>query len=62
MHFDKEAKSDKKKWGRVGGGGSGTETKTVCQTVSNEVNTKMQLSKQCRACGTINISKYINIF
>ena len=46
----------KKKWGRGGGGsggGLGTETKTVCQTVSNEVNTKIQLSTQCRACGTI---------
>ena len=69
MNFDKEAKSDKKKiWGRGGrrgggGGGPGTETKTVCQIVSsNEVNTKMQLSTQCRACGTINISKYVNIF
>ena len=40
----------------------GTETKTVCQTVSNEVNTKVQQSTQCRACGTINISKYVNIF
>ena len=65
MNFDKEAKSDKKKFGgRRGGGwgGGGTETKTVCQTESNEVNTKMQLSTQCRACGTINISKYVNIF
>ena len=59
MNFDTEAKSDTKKiWGRGGvggggGGGLGTETKTVCQTVSNEVNTKMQLSTQCRACGTI---------
>ena len=57
MNFDKEAKSDKKNCGRDGGGGGGTKTKTVSQTVSNEVNTKMQLSKQCRACGTINISK-----
>ena len=68
MNFDKEAKSDKKKFGEGGGGGGGggggpgTETKTVCKTVSNEVNTKMQLSTQCRACGTINISKYVNIF
>ena len=65
MNFDKEAKSDKKKFGEGGGwggGGAGTETKTVCQTVSNEVKTKMQLSTQCRACGTINISKYVNIF
>ena len=61
MNFDKEAKSDKKFLGKEGGGG-GTETKTVCQTVSNEVNTKKQLSTQCRACGTINISKYVNIF
>ena len=54
MNFDIEAKSDKKKYGEGGGGGGlGTETKTVCQTVSNEVNTKMQLSTQCRACGTI---------
>ena len=59
MNFDKEAKSDKKK---EGGGAGGTETKPVCQTVSNEVNTKMQLSTQCRARGTINISKYVNIF
>ena len=52
--------------GAWGGGGArglpGTETKTVCQTVSNKVNTKMQLSTQCRACGTINILKYVNIF
>ena len=66
MNFNKEATSDKKKifWGAGGGGGGGlgTETKTVCQTVSNEVNTKIQQSTQCRACGTINISKYVNIF
>ena len=41
----------KKSWGK--GGGPGTETKTICQTVSVEINTKMQLSTQCRACGTI---------
>ena len=35
-----------------------TETKTVCQTVSNEVKYK-KLSAQDRACGTINISKYV---
>ena len=46
------------KIGGKGGGGS-TETKTVFQTVSNEVNTKMQLSTQCRACGIVNISKYV---
>ena len=66
MKFDKEAKSDKKNWGRGGVGEEGgrvvTETKTVCQIVSTEVNTKMQLSTQCRVCGTINISKYVNIF
>ena len=65
MNFDKEAKSDKNNFGEGvggGGGGQGTETKTICQTLSNEVNTKMQLSTQCRACGTINISKYVNIF
>ena len=67
MNFDKEAKSDKKIGGRGRGGGegvggAGTETKTVCQTVSNKVNTKMQLSTQYRACSTINISKYVNIF
>ena len=64
MNFDKEAKSDKNIWGKGGGGGGGpgTETRTVSQTVSNEVNTKMQLSTQCRACGTINISKYVKIF
>ena len=61
MNFDKEAKSDKNNFGERGGGG-GTETKTVCQAVSNEVNTKMEISTQCRACGTINISKYFNIF
>ena len=40
MNFNKEATSDKKKFGE--GGGGGTETKTVCQTVSNEVNTKIK--------------------
>ena len=47
MNFDKKANSDKKKIGGGkqggGGGGGGTETKTVCQTVSNEVNTKIRL-------------------
>ena len=61
MNFDKEAKSDKKKLGKGGGGGE-RALKPKQQTVSNEVNTKMQLSTQCRACGTINISKYVNIF
>ena len=51
--------SDKKQfWGR----GRGGALKPKQQTVSNEVNTKMHLSTQCRACGTINISKYVNIF
>ena len=59
MNFDKEAKSDKKNAG--GGGGGGRALKPKQQTVSNEVNT-IQLSTQCRACGTINISKYVNIF
>ena len=59
MNFDKEYKSDINILGG-GGGQGGTATKPVCQTVSNEVNTKMQLSTQCRACGTINISKYVN--
>ena len=65
MNFDKEAKSDKKNFGKGGGrggGGGGEALKPKQQTVSNEVNTKMQLSTQCRACGTINISKYVNIF
>ena len=44
MNFDIEAKSDKKKIGERQGGG---------ETVSNAVNSKMQLSTQCRACGTI---------
>ena len=59
MNFDIEAKYERKKLGKGGwgGGGLGTETKTVCQTVSNEVNTKMQLSIQCRACGTIKTYK-----
>ena len=67
MNFDKKAKSDKiiKKiflgWGG-GGGGAEHSMKPKQQTVSNEVNTKMQPSTQCRACGTINIPKYVNIF
>ena len=64
MNFDKEAKSDKKNFGEGegGGGGGGGALKPKQQTVSNEVNTKMQLSTHCRACGTINISKYVNNF
>ena len=40
-------------WGGLGG---------LTYNSNCEVNTKMQLSTQCRACGTINISKYVNIF
>ena len=49
MNFDKEAKYDIKKLGKGmgggggggrAGGGGGSETKTVCQTVSNEVKYK----------------------
>ena len=41
----------------------GTEMKTVCQTVSNEIKDKKnQISTQCRACGATDISKYVNIF
>ena len=42
--FDKEAESDKKNLGR---GRGGEALKPKQQTVSNEVNTKMQLSTQC---------------
>ena len=71
MNFDKEAKSDKRIFGEgSGGGGGGLKPKQyarlcqmrLIQTVSNEVNTIMQLSTQSRACGTINVSKYVNIF
>ena len=37
MNFNKESTADKKNFGEVWGGGGGG-TKTVCQTVSNEVN------------------------
>ena len=47
---------------KILGKGGGGALKPKQQTVSNEVNTKMQLSKQCRACGTINISKYVISF
>ena len=47
MNFDKEAKSDKKIFG--GGERGGGALKPKQQTVSNEVNMKMQLSTQCRA-------------
>ena len=61
MNLDKESKSEKKKiFFAEGEGGIGT--KTVCQTVSVEVNTQMQLSTQCRASGTINISTYVDNF
>ena len=39
MNFDKEAKSDEKKLRERMGRGD-TETKTVCQTASNEVKYK----------------------
>ena len=53
MNFDKESDFLR----RVEGG---NDTKTVCQTVSVEEKYKMQLSIQCRAFGTSNISKYVN--
>ena len=42
------------------GEGERTDTKTVCQTAPVEVNTEIQLSTQCRACGKINIWKSKN--
>ena len=73
MNFNKESKSEKKKkmWGeggRGGGGGGGggggrnIETKTVSQTVKRGKRQKQEPSTQCKACGTINISKYVNNF
>ena len=40
-----------------GGEGGHTDTKTVCQTVSDEVKYR---NTQCRACGKLNISKSKN--
>ena len=59
--FYKKCKSEFYMVGRVGGGEGGSEPGTVCQTVSNEVKYK-NATMQCRACGTINISKYVNNF
>ena len=75
MNFDKESisetkkKKKKKKHADGGGGGDGggrwnTETKTQnsmpdCQ---ERLNTKQQPFTQCKACGTINIRKYVNNF
>ena len=42
-------------------GGGNTETKTVCQTVKTG-KYKTAPSIQCKACGTINITKYVNSF
>ena len=61
MNFDKEAKSYKKIGGKEVGVLEPKQYDRLCQ-MSNEVNTKMQLSTQCRACDTINISKYVNNF
>ena len=33
-----------------------------CARLSNEVKCKKELSTQCRACGMINIFKYVNNF
>ena len=33
-----------------------------CARLSNEVKCKKELSTQCRACGMINILKYVNNF
>ena len=63
MNFDKEAKSEFFLLLGGGGVGGGTETKRVCQAVSKEINyIKGQLSTRGRACGRINISKYLNNF
>ena len=44
------------------GGGGGTETKTYARLCKMRLNSKMQLSTQCRASGAINISKNVNNF
>ena len=62
MILTKKLNLIKKKLGKGEGEGEGGALKPKQPTVSNEVNTKMQLSTQCRACGTVNISKYVHIF
>ena len=51
-------------FGGGGGGGAGGRVLKSKQDarLSNEVKFRKQPSTQCRACGTINISKYVNNF
>ena len=65
MNFDKEYISEKEK--NADGGGEGGEVEGTLKPkqyarLSREVNTKQQPSTQCKACGTINIAKYVNNF
>ena len=47
----------------MGGGGGGTDTKTVCQTVSEEEKYKKFYQHNVEPVrGTINISKYVKNF
>ena len=67
MNFDKESISEKKKNADGGGGGEGGEVEKTLKPkqyvrLSREVNTKQQPSTQCKSCGTINITKYVNYF
>ena len=58
MNFDKESKSDFLK----GVGGWRRLKPKQYARLSNEVKCKKQPSTQCRACGTINISNFVNNF
>ena len=65
MNFDKE--SNLIFCGAEGGrrweGERGSETKTVSQTVKRgQIKKKHHTSTQCKACDSINISKYVNNF
>ena len=62
MNFNTEATFDKTNLGDWGGGGGEATSDGGAALKPKQYARLWQPSTHCRACGTINISKYVNNF
>ena len=62
MNFDKESITERNWGGGGGGGGQGGRGALGGRAEGQGAGVETKIVCQCRACGTINISKYVSNF